>query len=114
MPYRPRTILNKGKRADHWFWTRYSACPCKGCIDGCELCYCREEEYYPFEDPRDFAYRIQVKEKAPELLHRALSCAPVDLVMTGDYQPASEGNQPRQRWRCRRGPGCRPDCKCLD
>ncbi len=22
--YQPKTILNKGKRADHWFWTRYS------------------------------------------------------------------------------------------
>ena len=86
--YRPRTILNKGKRADHWFWTRYTAYPYKGCMHGCEFCYCREEKYYPYDDPQDFAYRIQVKENAPELLRRALSRAPVDLVMTGDYQPA--------------------------
>jgi DNA repair photolyase len=86
--YRPKTILNKGKRADHWFWSRYSAYPYKGCMHGCEFCYCREEKYFPYEDPRDFAYRIQVKENAPELLRRALSRAPVDLVMTGDYQPA--------------------------
>jgi DNA repair photolyase len=88
VPYRPKTILNKGKRADHWFWSRYSAYPYKGCLHGCEFCYCREEKYYPYDDPRDFAYRIQVKENAPELLRRALSRAPVDLVMTGDYQPA--------------------------
>ncbi len=87
-PYRPKTILNKGKRADHWFWSRYSAYPYKGCMHGCEFCYCREEKYYPYDDPRDFAYRIQPKENAPELLRRALSRTPVDLVMTGDYQPA--------------------------
>ena len=38
--YRPKTILNKGKRADHWFWTRYTAYPYKGCMHGCEFC-CR-------------------------------------------------------------------------
>jgi DNA repair photolyase len=88
VPYRPKTILNKGKRADHWFWTRYTAYPYKGCMHGCEFCYCREQKFYPFEDPRDFAYRIEVKENAPDLLRRALSRAPVDVVGTGDYQPA--------------------------
>jgi hypothetical protein len=37
--YRPKTILNKGKRADHWFWSRYSAYPYKGFMHGCEFCY---------------------------------------------------------------------------
>jgi hypothetical protein len=36
----------------------------------------------------DFACRIQVKENGPELLRRALSRVPADLVGTGDYQPA--------------------------
>ena len=57
-----------------------------GCVH--QYCYCREEKYYPYEDPSDFAYRIQVKENALELLRRALSRVPVDLVMMGDYQPA--------------------------
>jgi DNA repair photolyase len=87
VPYRPKTILNKHKRADHWFWTRYSAYPYIGCQHGCEFCYCREEKYYPYEDVNDFAYVIKVKENAPDLLRRALSRAPVDLVFTGDYQP---------------------------
>ena len=39
------------------------------------------------EGPRNFAYRIQPKENAPDLLRRALSRAAVDLVGTGDYQP---------------------------
>ena len=88
VPYRPRTILNKHKRADHWFWTRYSAYPYIGCQHGCEFCYCREEKYYPFTDVNDFSYVIKIKENAPNLLRRALGRAPVDLVFTGDYQPA--------------------------
>lgn len=87
-PYRPKTILNKHKRADHWFWTRYSAYPYLGCQHGCEFCYCREQKYSPYDDPNDFAYLIKVKENAPDLLRRALSRAPVDLIFTGDYQPA--------------------------
>jgi len=86
--YRPRTILNKHKRADHWFWTRYSAYPYLGCQHGCEFCYCRERKYSPYDDPDDFAYVIKVKENAAELLRRALARAPVDTVFTGDYQPA--------------------------
>jgi len=88
VPYRPRTILNKGKRADHWFWSRYSAYPYKGCQHGCKFCYCRETKYCPHDDPADFAYVIHVKENAPDLLRRALRRLPVDLVMTGDYQAA--------------------------
>jgi len=88
VPYRPKTILNKHKRADHWFWTRYSAYPYLGCQHGCEFCYCREQKYSPYADPTDFAYLIKVKENAPDLLRRALSRAPVDLIFTGDYQPA--------------------------
>jgi DNA repair photolyase len=36
--YRPKTVLNKGKRADHWFWSRYSAYPYVGCQHGCLFC----------------------------------------------------------------------------
>jgi DNA repair photolyase len=88
VPYRPKTILNKHKRADHWFWTRYSAYPYIGCQHGCEFCYCRERKYSPYDDPLDFANIIKVKENAPDLLRRALGRAPVDMVFTGDYQPA--------------------------
>jgi DNA repair photolyase len=88
VPYRPKTILNKHKRADHWFWTRYSAYPYLGCQHGCEFCYCREQKYSPYDDPDDFSYVIKVKENAPALLRRALGRTPVDQIFTGDYQPA--------------------------
>jgi DNA repair photolyase len=65
VPYRPKTILNKGKRADHWFWTRYSAYPYAGCQHGCDFCYCRQRKYCPCDDPADFDHVIRVKENAP-------------------------------------------------
>jgi len=88
LPYQPKTILNKGQRADHWFWTRYSAYPYLGCQHGCEFCYCRERKFCPHDDPADFPYLIRVKENAPLLLRRALARAPRDVIGVGDYQPA--------------------------
>jgi DNA repair photolyase len=95
--YQPKTILNKGKRADHWFWTRYSANPYLGCQHGCAFCYCRERKYIPHKpldnnEPYDFeqdefSHLIKVKQNAPQLLRKALSRLPVDMVFTGDYQP---------------------------
>ncbi|MHC1783028.1 MAG: radical SAM protein [Anaerolineaceae bacterium] len=85
--YKPRKILNKSKRADHWFWSRYSAYPYLGCQHGCKFCYCREEKYSPYEDIDDFASLIKVKENAGELLRRELSRVPVNVIFTGDYQP---------------------------
>jgi len=69
-------------------WTRYTAYPYKGCQHRCFFCYCRERRYCPFEEVDDFGYVFQVKENAPELLRRALSRAPVDIIGTGDYQAA--------------------------
>jgi len=83
IPYHPKTILNKHKRADLWFWTRYSAYPHIGCQHGCEFCYCRERKYAPYDDHPDFAYVIKVKENAPELLRRALARAAVDPRVIG-------------------------------
>ena len=88
--YKAKNILNKNKRADHWFWTRYSAYPYTGCQHGCEFCYCRERKYSPYDDPDDFAYVIRAKENAPGLLRQSLGRVPRDLLFTGDYQ-AAEG-----------------------
>jgi DNA repair photolyase len=89
--------LNKARRADHWFWTRYSAYPYIGCQHGCEFCYCRERKYSPYEDPLDFAYVIKAKQNAAELLRAALAKAEVDAIFTGDYQPAERKFQLSRR-----------------
>ncbi|MCP4139852.1 MAG: radical SAM protein [Chloroflexi bacterium] len=88
--YKPKSILNKHKRADHWFWSRYTAYPYLGCQHGCEFCYCREQKFSPYDNPDDFAYTIKVKENAPQLLRKALTRAKTDVIFTGDYQPAEK------------------------
>lgn len=87
-PYPAKSILNKYKRPDSWFWIRYSAYPYIGCQHGCEFCYCREKKYAPYEDVSQFPYHIKVKENAPFLLRRALMKVPTDAIAIGDYQPA--------------------------
>ena len=96
--YQPKTILNKGKRADHWFWTSYSAYPYLGCQHGCAFCYCRERKYIPHKQQNandsfdaevdEFSHLIKIKENASKLLRNALRRVPVDMVFMGDYQPA--------------------------
>ncbi len=90
IPYRPKSILNSHKRADHWFWARYSAYPYTGCQHGCKFCYSREEKYAHNVKPDDFDTTIKVKENAADLLRRALNRKPVDIIFTGDYQPAEK------------------------
>jgi len=87
LPYQARSVLNKHKYPDHWFWTHYTAYPYVGCQHGCEFCYCRERKYAPYEDIRDFPFLIKVKQNAPELLRKALAKAPKDTIAVGDYQP---------------------------
>jgi DNA repair photolyase len=69
-----------------------------GCQHGCAFCYAREMKYIPHkpkdpdaiydEEADDFSHLIKVKENAPYLLRKALGRVPVDMVFTGDYQPA--------------------------
>ena len=90
IPYKTRSILNKHKRPDHWFWTRYTAAPYIGCQHGCEFCYCREKKYAPYEAIEDFPYVIKIKENAPILLRKALNKVSKDMIAVGDYQPAEK------------------------
>jgi len=90
LPYAPKQVLNKHKRPDHWFWTRYTVHPYIGCQHGCEFCYCRENKFAPYEDINDFPYLIKVKQNAPDLLRKSLTKAPKATVMLGDYQPAEK------------------------
>ncbi len=88
IPYKPKSILNTHRHPDHWFWSKYTAHPYTGCQHGCVFCYAREEKYSPYDSPDEFSHTIRVKGNAPELLKKALSRKPVDIVFTCDYQPA--------------------------
>jgi len=89
-PYQAKTILNKHKYPDHWFWTRYTAYPYIGCQHGCIFCYCREKKYAPYEEIDTFSTRIKVKENAPQLLKKSLMRQKKGIIGVGDYQPAEK------------------------
>ncbi|MBL7062300.1 MAG: hypothetical protein ISS54_06145 [Dehalococcoidia bacterium] len=91
VPYKAKKLLNTYKHIDGgWFWNKYSAYPYVGCQFGCEFCYEREPKYLPYPDPDDFDKVIKIKLNAQELLRKELSKVPVDLISTGDYQPAEK------------------------
>jgi len=69
--------------------------PYRGCSHGCVYCYARPtHEYLGFSAGLDFETKIMVKERAPELLKKALesrSWVPQVIALSGNtdaYQPA--------------------------
>ena len=86
-----KSILNKKKSIDPWFWDRFTINPYQGCQYGCIYCNARSEQYHL---PIDFENDIIIKENAEQLLHKRLSNARTllpDVValsgVTDPYQP---------------------------
>jgi DNA repair photolyase len=87
-----KTILNKLKYIDGWFWCRYTLNPYNGCEHACVYCDARSDRYYLHQD---FENTIYVKQNAPILLETKLkNCRSMqsDVVAIGGtcdaYQPA--------------------------
>ena len=87
-----KSILNKLKYADNWFWARYTLNPYNGCQFGCIYCDARSSKYHL---PLDFENHIIIKQGVDELLYQRLSRARKllpDVVgisgTTDPYQPA--------------------------
>jgi len=87
-----KTVLNKYKYRDNWFWCRYSVNPYRGCQFACNYCDAITEKYLVHENIEDFSRIIYVKTNAPELLEKELKKAEKDVValsgVTDPYQPA--------------------------
>jgi len=87
-----KTVLNKYKYRDNWFWCRYSINPYRGCQFACNYCDAITEKYLVHENVEDFSRIIYVKTNAPELLEKELEKAKRDVValsgVTDPYQPA--------------------------
>ena len=87
-----KTVLNKYKYRDNWFWCRYGINPYRGCQFACNYCDAITEKYLVHEKVEDFSRIIYVKTNAPELLEKELKKAQKDVValsgVTDPYQPA--------------------------
>ena len=89
-----KTVLNKIKFPDSWFWTRYTINPYSGCAHACIYCDARSQRYYL---NHDFENEVIIKtntEKKLELrIKRARTLLP-DVVGPGGvndaYQPIEE------------------------
>lgn len=87
-----KTVLNKFKYRDNWFWDRYSINPYRGCEFSCSYCDAMTEKYLIHDDHRDFSSTIYIKKKAPKVLKREIHRFKPDVVgisgVTDPYQPA--------------------------
>lgn len=87
-----KTILNRYKYRDNWFWCRYGLNPYRGCQFACNYCDAITEKYLVHKKVEDFSRIIYVKTGAPELLKKKIKKAKRDVValsgVTDLYQPA--------------------------
>ncbi len=89
-----KSIINKKKFIDSWFWDRYTVNPYNGCLFGCIYCDARSAKY---QMPQDFENKIIVKKNVGEMLDKRITNARTflpDVVgmggVTDCYQPAEE------------------------
>jgi DNA repair photolyase len=92
IPKEFKTILNKYKFIDSWFWCRYSINPYNGCEFACTYCDSRSHKYHL---QPEFDQLIYVKNNVGDMLENRLSRARTllpDVVAIGGtcdaYQPA--------------------------
>ena len=65
-----KSILQKQKFRDNWFWNRYGINPYRGCQFACNYCDAITEKYLVHEDYKDFSKIIYIKRNAPEVLKK--------------------------------------------
>ncbi len=89
-----KSIINKMKFIDPWFWNKYTLNPYNGCQFGCIYCDARSARYYM---PEDFDNKIIIKQNVATMLDKRVSGARTflpDVValggVTDPYQPAEK------------------------
>jgi len=88
-----KSILNKQKYIDTWFWCRYTINPYRGCEHRCIYCDARRNKY----NVENFDNLVGVKAKADLMLDKKITSARYllpDIIATGGicdaYQPAEK------------------------
>jgi len=83
-----KSILNKHKFIDSWFWNRYGINPYNGCQFGCIYCDSRSEKYHL---PTDFENDIVIKKNIGKMLDKRLTNArtllPDVVALSGTCDP---------------------------
>ncbi|MEW6103787.1 MAG: radical SAM protein [bacterium] len=83
-----KSILNRHKFIDSWFWDRYSINPYNGCQFGCVYCDSRSEKYHL---PLDFENNIVIKKNVGKMLDKRLANArtllPDVVALSGTCDP---------------------------
>lgn len=83
-----KTVLNKMKYIDSWFWCRYTINSYQGCEHSCVYCDARSKKYYLHPEFGEIIYvKTNIKQKLDDRLRRARTLLP-DVVGTGGTSDA--------------------------
>ena len=89
-----KSVLQKQKFRDNWFWNRYNLNHYRGCQFACNYCDAITEKYLVHKDYKDFTRIIYIKRNAPEVLEKEVETLKPDVVamsgVTDPYQPAEK------------------------
>lgn len=87
-PYSAKSMINRLRHVDDWFWSSYTLNPYRGCAHGCVYCDARANQYGL---SASFDEKVFVKENAVEVLERQLPGLKPGVVSMGgvcdSYQP---------------------------
>jgi DNA repair photolyase len=89
--YEARSMINKLRHVDDWFWVSYSINPYRGCGHGCIYCDARANQYGLSEA---FDEKVWIKDNAVTVLERQLPRLKPGVVGMGgvcdSYQPVEK------------------------
>jgi len=89
-----KSILQKYKFRDDWFWNRYGVNPYRGCQFACNYCDAITEKYLVHKEYKNFSRTVYVKKNAPEVLEKEVKKRNPDVVamsgVTDPYQLAEK------------------------
>ncbi len=85
-----KSVLNKLKYPDSWFWSRYTLNPYSGCAHACIYCDARSSRYYLEDFENEVVIKTNFDKQLDQRLKRARTLLP-DVIAPGGvndaYQP---------------------------
>ncbi|MFX1455359.1 MAG: radical SAM protein [Promethearchaeota archaeon] len=88
-----KSVLNKLKYPDSWFWSRYTLNPYSGCAHACIYCDARSQRYYLEDFENEVIIKTNFDKKLDLRLKRARTLLP-DVIAPGGvndaYQPIEQ------------------------